>query len=327
MDEHKLSIIVPVYKAEKHIRQCLDSIVGQEYPNWECILINDGSPDSSGDICDEYAAKDKRFIVVHKTNAGAAEARNDGLRKATGDYITFVDSDDELLPQALVIYHDAIVKYGNIDVIKAGYIKHFEVQDIEKKHSCGKETLETSKRRIVRLLNEESYYHGFLWNECIRRELIGDIKFDNGLHWNEDSIFSFQLFLKAESVLFSPQLVYKYYIRETESLSNVKDPYLVMNTVAKILDYRLEMAEGDQDLITEFGKNYTKRFHDSMRMLKANIADISRRSQFRDMLAHKEILAKDFFASVYLCEKTPYRLAEKAYYLLNFFRRILNKIH
>ena len=89
-----ISIIVPVYKAEKHLSECIDSIISQTYENFELILIDDGSPDNSGKICDEYAEKDKRIRAIHKENGGVSSARNTGLDNASGEYITFIDSDD-----------------------------------------------------------------------------------------------------------------------------------------------------------------------------------------------------------------------------------------
>ena len=90
----KISIIVPVYKVEKYLNRCLDSIIAQTYTDWECILIDDGSPDNSGKICDEYAEKNSRFVVIHQENTGSAEARNIALKNANGEYIICVDSDD-----------------------------------------------------------------------------------------------------------------------------------------------------------------------------------------------------------------------------------------
>lgn len=90
----KLSVIVPIYNVEPYLRQCLDSIVNQTYRNLEIILVDDGSPDNCGAICDEYAEKDERIFVVHKQNGGLSAARNDGIARATGEWITFVDSDD-----------------------------------------------------------------------------------------------------------------------------------------------------------------------------------------------------------------------------------------
>ena len=94
MPEAKISVIVPVYKVEPYLRKCLDSIVGQTHRNLEIILVDDGSPDNCGAICDEYAARDERIKVIHKENGGVASARNAGLAVASGDYIGWVDSDD-----------------------------------------------------------------------------------------------------------------------------------------------------------------------------------------------------------------------------------------
>lgn len=104
----QISIIVPVYNVEKYIHRCLDSIIAQTFTDWECILVDDGSSDNSGKICDEYAEKDNRFKVIHKENGGQAIARNMALDIATGDYISFVDSDDCVHPQYLeILCHNA----------------------------------------------------------------------------------------------------------------------------------------------------------------------------------------------------------------------------
>lgn len=94
MDHPQISVIIPVYKAEKFLHRCLDSILAQTYSNWELLLVNDGSPDNSGAICEEYAAKDARIKVFHKENGGVSAARNTALERAKGVFVTFVDSDD-----------------------------------------------------------------------------------------------------------------------------------------------------------------------------------------------------------------------------------------
>ena len=94
MENKLISIIVPIYNVENYLRQCLDSILNQTYQNFECLLINDGSPDNSADICREYAIKDSRFKYFEKENGGLSDARNYGIRQSTGSYLTFVDSDD-----------------------------------------------------------------------------------------------------------------------------------------------------------------------------------------------------------------------------------------
>ena len=103
-----ISIIVPVYNVEKYLERCLNSIKNQTFSDWECILIDDGSPDNSGKICDDYAARDKRIMVKHQKNGGVSKARNIGLGSATGEYVTFLDSDDWLDSNAFAIYHDIV---------------------------------------------------------------------------------------------------------------------------------------------------------------------------------------------------------------------------
>ena len=120
----QISVIVPVYKVEAYLPQCLDSIAGQTYRDLEIIVIDDGSPDNCGTICDEYAARDQRFRVIHKKNAGLSAAWNDGIRAATGEWISFVDSDDWIKPADFIrrmgkdgmseecIYPPTILKMG-----------------------------------------------------------------------------------------------------------------------------------------------------------------------------------------------------------------------
>ena len=105
MSDCSISLIVPVYNAQEWLEHCLDSIASQDFESWQAILVDDGSMDGSGEICDRYASSDSRFIVVHKENAGVSAARNDALDMAAGEFIMFVDSDDALLPGALRLLH------------------------------------------------------------------------------------------------------------------------------------------------------------------------------------------------------------------------------
>lgn len=116
----RISIIVPVYNVEKYLRECLDSISAQTFTDWECLLIDDGSPDKSGAICDEYAAKDIRFKVFHKPNGGVSSARNLGLDKARGEWVTFIDSDDFISPTFLEGLYAPITKGEQLDLVHGG---------------------------------------------------------------------------------------------------------------------------------------------------------------------------------------------------------------
>lgn len=108
MHDPLISIIIPIYNSEKYLRKCIDSVISQTFNDWEMILIDDGSTDNSGSICNEYAS-DSRVIIKHAQNGGVSKARNMGLRLAKGDYVTFMDSDDWLEPNAFEIYNRAIV--------------------------------------------------------------------------------------------------------------------------------------------------------------------------------------------------------------------------
>src|SRR5699024_4494271 len=125
-----ISVIVPVYNVEKYVRRCIDSICGQTYSNLEIILIDDGSTDSSGKICDEMAAKDGRISVIHQENKGLSQARNAGLDQAKGEYIAFVDSDDYL---SLNMYECLLksLKENNADVVRCAIKNVYEGENIE----------------------------------------------------------------------------------------------------------------------------------------------------------------------------------------------------
>ena len=116
----KVSIIVPVYKAEQYLHRCVDSILSQSFTDWELILVDDGSPDRSGAICDEYAQKDARIRAIHKENGGVSSARNVALGRMTGKWLTFVDSDDCLYPNALQRWGE-VAEQNNLDLIQCHF--------------------------------------------------------------------------------------------------------------------------------------------------------------------------------------------------------------
>ena len=128
----KISIIVPVYNVADYIRECLDSLVNQTYQNIEIILVDDGSTDLSGQICDEYAKKDRRIIVFHKTNGGLVSARKAGIRIATGEYVTYVDSDDWININAYEELVKIVIEY-HPDIIAYDFIKEYSCFSVERR--------------------------------------------------------------------------------------------------------------------------------------------------------------------------------------------------
>ena len=191
-----VSVIVPIYKTEKYLRKCIDSIVNQTYRELEIILVDDGSPDTSGQICDEYASCDPRIKVVHKKNGGLSDARNAGLNICSGTYVMFCDSDDWIEPDTINIAVDEMKK-SNAELVVWGYSADF-VDTEERLENCS-----------ICLANEKIYVGnaeglksnnvmgllGYAWNKLYRKSLLykHSIMFEKGVSLVEDILFNAQV--------------------------------------------------------------------------------------------------------------------------------------
>ena len=177
----KISVIVLVYKAEKYLHRCVDSILSQTFTDFELILVNDGSPDNCGAICDEYAQKDNRVRVFHKENGGVSSARNLGLDNAKGEWITFVDSDDWLKPGCL----EQLTNKLDADMIKCG---------IEASDKSSIWTVENNKYSVKQFLekNEKDFIARTSCVTLFKTKLINkfNIRFDKHIRYGEDMIFN-----------------------------------------------------------------------------------------------------------------------------------------
>ncbi|WP_163318158.1 glycosyltransferase [Dysgonomonas sp. 520] len=226
-DSVLISVIIPVYNIEKLLNRCLDSVVGQTYTNLEIILIDDGSADSSPQICDQYAEHDLRIKVVHKENGGVSAARNLGLDIASGDYISFVDSDDWLEPDM----YDTLVTYlknDPTDILRFNACKKGEV--FTSTHLSGNfEGNRMTDEVVLSMIGSEKLGEIFLmgvpWIYLYRREVIerNNIRFDVNLRRSEDRLFCITTMLYARKITFVKDVLYHYEVLTT-SLSNKYDP-------------------------------------------------------------------------------------------------------
>lgn len=214
MNTPKISIIVPVYNVEKYLRRCLDSIVDQTFTDFELLLVDDGSTDQSGKICDEYNEKDARIKVFHKENGGVSTARNLGLDNAIGEYVSFVDSDDWVEPNYCQTLVDNI---GDADIMFFDEIWHYEdgcSPIVSSGSFCSHERNEIEKKILQMISNEHNHnYFGYTWNKIFKREIIdsNDIRFVDGLSVSEDEIFTLDYCLNANSMkTLSPSPIYNY---------------------------------------------------------------------------------------------------------------------
>ena len=231
-----ISVIVPIYKSEKYLRHCVDSILAQNYTDFELLLIDDGSPDNSGAICDEYAIKDSRVRVFHKGNGGVSSARNLGLDNALGEYVTFCDADDYVSSDWLSAYGDAMEE--SIDFIAQGFYKMVGSNTKMTILSFFRGDTINDRREMVRYLVTSSCF-GYVWVKAFRRELIEkfNIRFDEKSSFTEDAQF-IATFLEYASSMQIVDKVNYYYMAPEELKTYSGDNYYsilrVCNSFKKI---------------------------------------------------------------------------------------------
>lgn len=238
-----ISIILPIYNAEQYLHRCIDSILAQSYTDFELLLIDDGSKDASGDICDEYAVKDNRVRVFHKANGGVSSARNLGLDNAQGEYITFCDADDYVGVDWLAAYSEAIASH--VDLAIQGYYAIDGDNTKEKVFApCHGENIEDKRLLITLLMREEMY--GYLWVKLFRRQIIEEysIRFDTQSTFREDEQF-FSKYMEYAASFTCVDRVGYYYIVPPVGKSYRRDPYYSIFPIFQSLDaiYAGELPE------------------------------------------------------------------------------------
>lgn len=222
----KISIIVPVYNTELYLENCINSILNQTYENLEIILVNDGSKDKSGLICDKYAKIDNRIIVIHKENGGVSSARNVGINLSTGDYIVFIDSDDWVecnMIKTLV----KIIEKNDYDVIMFGaYIEDLEHQRVDEFRVKTEDYKDKNEIMsiIPELIREEKI--NSLWTKIYKASIIQEknIRFNEELSIAEDGLFNYEIFKHIKSFCTINNLLYHYMIRNVISLTKRYNP-------------------------------------------------------------------------------------------------------
>ena len=209
-----ISIIVPVYKVEKYLSECVDSILNQTYKNFELILVDDGSPDNSGKICDEYAKRDGRVKVIHKENGGVSSARNAGLDNAKGEYVTFVDSDDIIDTRYLDLMYRKIVETGS-DICFCHFDRFDDDKMVENQEELPsylqinldeKETVDFVKRYF----KFENNVFGSIWRTLYKRSSVDFLRFNSQIKISEDLVFVVNAVLNSKSICSISDVLYHY---------------------------------------------------------------------------------------------------------------------
>ena len=225
-----ISIIVPVYKVEQYLRRCVDSLINQTYPNLEIILVDDGSPDKCGDICDEYAKNDNRVKVIHKQNGGLSDARNKGLDLATGDYVMFVDSDDWIEKETCKRVMGYISNMG-VDVVSFGIqlVGDYKIYEVQKVES---QKLLSPKEGVGAMIyrQKEQGLLNYVCNKIFKRALFENIRFPSGMLF-EDQGVTYKLMHNSKSILAISDVFYNYYQRGDSIMAGFYRPKALVDRI------------------------------------------------------------------------------------------------
>lgn len=269
-----ISIIVPVYNAEFYLRDCIESILAQTYRDIEVFLVDDGSTDNSGKICDEYKEKDRRIIVLHKTNGGQAEARNMALDLAKGKYIAFADSDD-VLKDDYIEYMLTLALEKNADIVQCEYVKFWndkELNNYTDHRYKGTYNMYTPKEALYEFAYQRKITPS-PWCKLVKQEIWGDIRFPVGVGY-EDYAIMYKVLGKALRIVYSPYCTYFYRIhnastQHAEFSKKKKDRIIIADSFLKYIKenypeieqaarYRYCLAQFQYIMELPFNKKYFK---------------------------------------------------------------------
>ncbi len=301
----KISIIVPVYDAEKYLHRCLDSILAQTFTNWECILVDDGSKDRSGTICDEYAQKDRRFHVIHKPNGGVSSARQAGLDAAKGEFVVHTDSDDWLDPCMM----DKLINHQRESGAECIIFDFFRVTNGEKVRTHQAPTNLNYKQVLKDIIGGKIY--GCCWNKLVKRNSIIKWKasFPKNIDFGEDKCFLASLLKNPVSISYLPQPLYYYD-------ASINSDSLVRNISKKSMESGFAMVD---NLENSLGKEFDKSIYNVKRNLKIRAISSGLYSDSEVRAMYKEINAEILFSTLTLKTHSKYDIILSLYHLRLYF--------
>lgn len=238
-----ISVIIPVYNVEKYVSACLESVIGQTYTNLQILIIDDGSADNSGIICDEYSNRDNRIEVIHKNNGGLSDARNTGIENANGKYLIFIDSDDYIHPDAIKILYENLLKTES--AISIGQFTKVTEMDFTA-HNIGRNAIKvfSNIESLDNLYNDLYGQTVVAWNKLYSRKIIGDIRFPAG-RFHEDEYTSYRFLYNADKVVYTEQVLYYYRQRESSIMStpSFKKTQDLMDAHKEKIDFFIKATE------------------------------------------------------------------------------------
>lgn len=266
-----ISVIIPVYKVECYLSKCVESIINQTYKNIEIILVDDGSPDNCGRICDEYALKDNRIKVIHTKNGGVSSARNAGIDASTGSFITFVDSDDYISQNYIETLYKNLTE-TNSEISVVDHTEIFDGNEFSKDVSAGVITVFSQHDFIVQLLNKAIICS--CWGKLYKRDLFDDIRFPLGRVNAEDAWVLYKLCFKSSRIVYDDTISYYYLIREGSAVQK---------------NFDIEMYISNTEINDEIMNYCEKLYPDLLSLIKADRLSICFKMLYRIMCADNRV--------------------------------------
>ena len=266
--EELVSIIVPVYNVEKYLSKCIESILSQDYNNFECILVDDGSKDGSGKICDDFAAKDNRIVVIHQKNGGVSKARNSGLEIARGEYISFIDGDD-FVKKDYISYMYRLIKQNNAEIAVCTKLDGNFSQKKETRIAVNVDTGESAVKKILSYRVPIGCYSKMFNADLLKK---GNVRFYEEIKIGEGFNFNISCFLKANTVVFSTKQIYYYRRDNNSSAMSSYSADKARNQISSLDRIYLQIKDNYQTFKDEYRFAYWRTISDLYDLLK--ISDI-----------------------------------------------------
>ncbi len=250
MEKGKISIIIPVFKVEKYLQECLDSLLNQTYKNLEIILVDDASPDSCPQICDAFAERDKRIAVIHKKNGGAASARNVGLDCASGEFIAFVDSDD-YVDEDYISRLLCLMKEENADISVCSFSNVYRNRIERMENAEGIYTAQDYLRLFL-----QDWKCGLIWNKLFKADLLKDVRFAEG-HIIDDEFFTYKAVMSAERIVVKNNNLYYYRQRKSGVMNQGRKKKMFQDRMEYMAERFEAVTNYFPELYTEYLDNLT----------------------------------------------------------------------
>lgn len=271
------SIVIPIYNTGKYLRDCLDSIMAQSYVDFEAIMVDDGSEDGSAAICKEYAERDHRFTYCYKENGGVSSARNAGIEIANGEWLLFVDSDDQLLPDSLAIFAKMCSDKGT-DIAMGTYIlDSYVAKECFKESQTFDQSLDKNAVMELMFLTHKYNYQGYVWNKAFRTSIVKENKlhFDTAIYFNEDRLFCVEYICKMKGkARFSSLPVYRYYKRQSGAMGSITlryNPNLMTDYDSSVTILRLLVSNNFPTAVVKLGYDRLIDSYDIIRHAMKNM--------------------------------------------------------